>query len=97
MEDYEGFEPYGFGLRSAPVGPNPRSPGSRGPLKVHYIKAILANRVAFLKDWQSPASAKCYTKHLRAISEVLFLVYGELELRIFCKKYERKVSRLKKR
>ena len=31
-------------------------------------------------------------KHLRAISEVLFLIYRELEQRIFCKKYKKMVS-----
>ena len=34
-EDDRDSNPYGFGLRFAPVGPNPRSPGSRGPLKAH--------------------------------------------------------------
>lgn len=31
-------------------------------------------------------------KHLRAISEVLFLIYRELEQSIFCKKYKKMVS-----
>ena len=31
-------------------------------------------------------------KHLRAISEVLFLIYRELEQHIFCKKYKKMVS-----
>lgn len=33
-------------------------------------------------------------KHLRAASEVLFLVYRELELSIFCKKYEKMVGQI---